>query len=231
MTIKSSGSLAMSEIVAEFGGTAPYLLSQYYRGGARVPNGPAANGNIPTSGVIKFSDFYGATSVQLPVLQAAFSLAPNSGVAPLTVNFTNASTGAVAYLWEFGDWMAPTSSGVNASYTYTGAGTFTVMLTAADGLGNTSINSWPVTVTVNPLAPVADYNWVPTQGALPVTVTFNNTSTNNPTSYLWTFADGATSTLASPTHTYNSTGLFKVKLVASNSHGSSSVGGFISITQ
>lgn len=51
----------MSQIITEFGGSAPYKLSNYYRGGGLVPN-TAANVNVPTSGPIKLSDFYGASA-------------------------------------------------------------------------------------------------------------------------------------------------------------------------
>jgi hypothetical protein len=63
MVIRSSGQISMDDIVAEFGGTAPHSLTEYYRGGTRVPN-ITLNNNIPTSGIIKFTDFYGATDFQ-----------------------------------------------------------------------------------------------------------------------------------------------------------------------
>jgi len=49
MTIKSSGSLSFTEITNEFGTANPTSLSQYY----------GLDAGIPTSGQIKFSDFYG----------------------------------------------------------------------------------------------------------------------------------------------------------------------------
>jgi hypothetical protein len=63
MAIQSSGRISINDIVGEFGGTAPHSLSEYYRGGARVPN-ITLNNNIPTTGSISLSDFYGATSFQ-----------------------------------------------------------------------------------------------------------------------------------------------------------------------
>lgn len=63
MTIKSSGTLAISEIYDEFGGTSPHSLSEYY--------GAAAG--IPTSGQISISDFYGKSAIP-PTLQLAPSL-------------------------------------------------------------------------------------------------------------------------------------------------------------
>lgn len=63
MAIKSSGSLSFVDIHSEFGGPVPASLGNYYRGGSLVPNGPAENNNIPTSGTIRFSDFYGASNL------------------------------------------------------------------------------------------------------------------------------------------------------------------------
>lgn len=63
MPIKSSGSLSFADILNEFGGATPASLGNYYRGGSLVPNGPAENNNIPTSGAISLSSFYGASNV------------------------------------------------------------------------------------------------------------------------------------------------------------------------
>jgi len=54
-------------ISAEFGGSTPHSMSEYYSGGSNVPSGSAdSDGNvIPTSGTIKFSDFYGTPFPQL----------------------------------------------------------------------------------------------------------------------------------------------------------------------
>lgn len=62
MTIQASGEITLSDIQAEFGGSNPVALSEYYRGGANVPS-TAPTANIPTTGVISISDFYGATSI------------------------------------------------------------------------------------------------------------------------------------------------------------------------
>lgn len=60
MTVRSSGDLSLNtDIVGEFGGSGEHSLSEYYAGktGGFVPNVPG----IPTSGEIKFSNFYGKT--------------------------------------------------------------------------------------------------------------------------------------------------------------------------
>ena len=54
------------------GGSTPHSLSEYYKGGGLVGN-HANNPNIPTSGTISFSNFYGANNT-----------APNTGTATMT---------------------------------------------------------------------------------------------------------------------------------------------------
>lgn len=70
MPVRPSGPLPLSEIQAEFGGSNPISLSEYYRGGGLVPNGPAANNGIATSGAISMGGFYNSvrTFVFRPVI-------------------------------------------------------------------------------------------------------------------------------------------------------------------
>jgi hypothetical protein len=60
MTLPLSGPLTFAQIQGEFGGTEPVALSEYYRGGALVPNS-SSTATIPTSGAISVSNFYGVT--------------------------------------------------------------------------------------------------------------------------------------------------------------------------
>lgn len=59
MALQASGTISISDIATEFGGTAPHSLSEYYRGGGLVPD-TGTNSGVPTSGAISLSDFYGA---------------------------------------------------------------------------------------------------------------------------------------------------------------------------
>ncbi len=63
-------------------------------------------------------------------------------------------------------------------------------------------------------------------------VQFSDSSQNVPTQYLWSFGDGQTSTLASPTHQYSIIGNYTVKLKTSNAFGSDSITkvNFVNIT-
>ena len=69
--------------------------------------------------------------------------------------------------------------------------------------------------------PVANFTANQTIGCDNLTVRFTNTSTGNPTSYLWDFGDGNTTTEQNPLHTYNTPGTYTVKLTATNNAGGS----------
>lgn len=62
---------------------------------------------------------------------ASFVASPRQGISPHEVWFSNTSTGAETYLWDFGD--GNTSTQTNPRYTYTSPGTYTVTLEASDG--------------------------------------------------------------------------------------------------
>lgn len=69
---------------------------------------------------------------QLPV--ADFSGSPNSGSVPLRVDFTDLSTNATSWSWDFGD--GGTSIQQNPSYTYESAGTYTLILSVTNAHGS-----------------------------------------------------------------------------------------------
>ena len=64
MTLQTSGPISLVDIQAEFGGPTPITLENYYRGGAYVLNTDYAP-NVPTSGPISLSNFYGAKRTSL----------------------------------------------------------------------------------------------------------------------------------------------------------------------
>ncbi len=154
-----------------------------------------------------------------PAPTASFNATPTTGLAPLTVNFADTSTGGpTSWAWDFGD--GGTSTAQSPSHTYTSTGTYTATLTATNGQGSTSA-SRTITVT-QPTAPTASFNATPSTGTVPLVVNFTDTSTGAPTSWAWDFGDGGTSTAQSPSHTYTSTGTFTASLTATNAQGSTS---------
>ena len=64
---------------------------------------------------------------------------------------------------------------------------------------------------------VVSFTAVPTSGAIPLLVTFTDTSTGYPDTWQWDFGDGsANSTLRNPTYTYTAGGTYSVTLTAFN---------------
>ncbi len=87
---------------------------------------------------------YVTVTTAAPVAQ--FTGSPTSGTSPLTVAFTNTSTGSItSYAWTFGD--GGTSTAASPSYTYAAAGVYTVSLTVTGpGGSNTQTRSNYLTV-------------------------------------------------------------------------------------
>ena len=100
------------------------------------------------------------------------------------------------------------------------AGNYTVNLTATNGNGINSTTSI-ITVSEKPsrILPVANFTSNVTSGIMPLTISFNDTSTGVPISWYWDFGDGKNSTAKSPIHTYSTTGTYTVALTATNAAG------------
>ncbi|MBN2373765.1 PKD domain-containing protein [bacterium] len=142
---------------------------------------------------------------------AAFTADPNMcALAP--VCFTNNSTNASNYSWDFGDGNTSTES--DPCHTYPASGAYTVKLTAGNGYCS---DEETAVINVND-KPVTDFSANPVSGCCPLIVQFNNITTNA-TSYLWDFGDGATSAETSPTHTYTVANVYNVTLTATNECG------------
>ncbi|MCB9231090.1 MAG: PKD domain-containing protein [Bacteroidia bacterium] len=140
-----------------------------------------------------------------PAPVAGFSQTANY----LAVSFTNTSTNATTYAWNFGN--GQTSTAANPSITYAAAGTYNVCLTTTNNCGTNQVCQQ---ITVTCALPVAGF----TKSATNLAVAFTNTSTGG-TSYAWTFGDGQTSTQANPNVTYAVPGTYNVCLTTTNSCG------------
>ncbi len=78
-------------------------------------------------------------------------------------------------------------------------------------------------------APVADFSTSSTSACAPAEFFFSDSSTENPTSWLWDFGDGTTSTMQNPTHTYANGGTYTVTLTATNANGSNMTSSSITV--
>lgn len=138
--------------------------------------------------------------------------------APKTVQFTDlsvlGSSGTGTYFWDFGDGF--TSAIQNPTHTYSSPGTYHVTLSVTNSANCTKIVTKNNYITIVN-KPTADFTAANTASCtLPLTVSFNNTSSGGATSYLWNFGNGNTSLSTAPSNTYTALGSYTVTLIASN---------------
>ena len=154
---------------------------------------------------------------------ATFTGTPTSGPAPLTVSFTSHSGSFVnqAWHWDFGDGNTATTH--HATHTYTVPGTYTVTHQVFSVFGNLSRTNPDYITVLSPATPIANLTGTPTTGFGPLTVSFTDQSTQSPTSWLWDFGDGITSTEQHPTHTFTTPGIYTINLTVTNATGTGAV--------
>ncbi len=131
------------------------------------------------------------------------------------INFDNTSTNATEYFWDFGD--GQTSDAENPNHTFAQSGDYTVTLIA---INNCDSVAFTQNININAI-PTASFSADTTLGCQPLSVTFENTSAANASSFIW-ILPGATpnfSTQKNPTVTYNTGGSYAVTLIASNASG------------
>jgi len=159
---------------------------------------------------------------------ANFTGTPTTGDAPLTVIFTDTSTGLgiTAWNWSFGDgtWENRTSS-TNQVHVY-GAGTWYPILTVTNSVGsNTTLITPARTITVTATPPVASFTPNTTSGTAPLAVLFTDASSHTPTAWNWSFMNVTGdntqvwfSKVQDPAYTFG-VGNYSIVLNASNSAG------------
>ena len=144
---------------------------------------------------------------------ASFTADVQSGEVPLTVQFTDLSTGEeiAGRYWSFGDGILSTET--DPVHTYLENGTYDVSLTVVNAAGPSVVTkSQYINVSSSSAPPIVAFIANTTAGPAPLAVQFTDTSTGNPTDWFWSFGDGGTSTEQSPVHTYTTPGNYTVAL-------------------
>lgn len=166
------------------------------------------------------SDTLSQSIYVFPKVNAAFS-SDTLGCSALSVSFINATQGANAYTWDYGDGTA-NSSTTNPVHVYTNTTTavvtYTATLFAQNSFGCSDTATQALTVLPKP---AASFTLSAGAGCPPFNPAFTNTSAAA-ASYAWNFGDGATSAAANPAHTYTNTSYvsvdsFNIQLIATNS--------------
>ena len=137
--------------------------------------------------------------------------------APLTVNFSNSTSGSNTFSWNFGD--GTSSKLANPSHTYLREGFYPVTLVVTNDAGCTGSTIKKDFIKIK--SPVVSIANLPQKGCAPLTHTFtaNVNSVEPIINYLWDFGDGTTSALESPTHTYTIPGSYTVSIFYTTSSG------------
>ncbi len=155
-------------------------------------------------------------------VSANYTASPTNGPAPLLVFFNDFSSGSISnHFWDFGDGTTFSEDDFSVEHTYQGAGTFTVTLIVSGPAGSAT-NTQANLITTSLVPPVASFSASPTNGAAPLEVFFDGSTSGSITNIFWDFGDG-TSTNGQdefPDHFYQEAGTFTVTLIVSGPAGS-----------
>ncbi|MCX7862084.1 MAG: PKD domain-containing protein [Bacteroidales bacterium] len=153
----------------------------------------------------------------LPVAEYSYSYV-NQCAVPSTIMFQNLSLHGKVFRWDFGDSTPPVYS-KNPVHTYINEGIYKVTLTAYGNGGMHSEQKW-VYVVRNPQI---DFNVSDTAVYVGDTIYYTAQTLSGvlPSTWLWNFGDGTTSTLQNTFHVYSQPGIYDVSLTAVNACGSS----------
>lgn len=148
-------------------------------------------------------------------LMVDYDYSASTNCLPIIIDFLDLTTvlsGGESWLWDFGD--GGTSSIQNPSYTYTEAGTYSVVLSVTNSIGCSYEITKMVTVSGS-LQPEAAFSYTPPVVGTDQEVQFTDESINAE-SWVWTFGDGGGSTDQHPTYTYDEVGIYVVELIVFN---------------
>jgi PKD repeat protein len=133
-----------------------------------------------------------------------------------TVNTTGSPT---YYEWHFGAGANPqtaTAAGpVSVSYSNPGAKRIIIRVFNPGGMTADTLN---INIGATPLANFSFFS-----PGSDLTYNFTDASVSNPTSWLWDFGDGNTSTLQNPMHTFQPGAVYTITLVSSNDCGANTI--------
>lgn len=150
---------------------------------------------------------------------ANFTSDVTQGCFPLTVNFTDTSTGGpTSWLWDFGN--GNTSILQNPSAVFSTPGVYDVSLKVSNG-GAPSTRIRAGYIVVHDF-PIVDFSFDVSSGCAPLAVKFKDqtsTASGQIVSWFWVFGDGGTSTAANPTYVFKQPGSRTVTLRVRNQHG------------
>ncbi|MEM4598596.1 MAG: PKD domain-containing protein [Candidatus Diapherotrites archaeon] len=185
-----------------------------------------ASASVPTEIELTALAEYETTYVPVAIIKAN----KYYGSAPLTVEFDASKSfdpdGTIkSYEWDFGDGNKET--GVARVHTYASKGIYFVKLRVIDESNLMGEASTMIQVGLDSYAPVPIIIADKYYGEVPLTVSFDASSSFDPdgtiVKYTWRFCDGNTSNEQKPTHTYYNPGNYVVSLTVEDNQGKKSI--------
>jgi len=163
------------------------------------------------------------TVTVFPKPKARFEPEITEGCSPLTINYTDLSTGSSTYNWNFGDGHESEQNG-SVSHIFhqahdAGEGIYPTQLLVENQYGCTDTTLRQITVYPDIST---DFDAV-MEGCHPHVVDFNNFSLGVNTLH-WTFGDGSTSGTENPNYTFTNESYTEQKQYVVNLHGESVFG-------
>ncbi len=152
-----------------------------------------------------------------PELTASFIGYNPIGVYPLTIQFEDLSFDNVSsWQWDFENDGTYDSFIQTPSLVYSIPGNYSIKLVVSDGTSYDTIirNDYINVVNLIPRFE-SDTTMMYTQSS----IQFSDLTIGTPTTWLWDFGDGETSTTQNPSHTYQNTGTYSVSLTVSDIYG------------
>ena len=151
----------------------------------------------------------------LPVLSADFAADTTLVVAGNPISFIDLSAGAPSsWSWNFGN--GQTSGLQHPVQSFSQAGFYTISLTINDPLQTSTLLKQNYIEVIEPL--LANFSASASVVLPGQTVTFTDSSTGFPTSWLWNFGNGITSSLQNPSVSFTSPGMYSVSLIVTNAY-------------
>ncbi|MDQ6903453.1 MAG: PKD domain-containing protein, partial [Bacteroidota bacterium] len=152
-------------------------------------------------------------------VHANFAATPNSGCAPLVVDFKDISSGnPTSWKWDLDN--GTTSLLQNPSVTYFVPGKYNITLITKNSQGEDSVYKSGFIEVYS--APQVNFSATPQSGCFPLPAQFTDHSvagSGSLSGWEWDFGDGELSTDQNPKHTYLASGNFNVSLRISSNFG------------
>jgi PKD repeat protein len=155
---------------------------------------------------------------------ACFTFSPDTGIKMGdTIKFINCSENNISFVWDFGD--GTTSIDSTPTHVYEKNGRYLVVLSAKNENLVDTVSKY---IQVNENRPKAYFTFLPDSIGIGDSLKLTNCS-ENASSYLWDFGDGSTSAEKAPLHTYTKSGLYKIKLSATNKYYTDTVSKIVNV--